>query len=146
MRSKKAECLSMGLSLVPLAAVLLCLPYRAFDFTPKRVPLTCEASAAFVFLTAKDEVAALKRARTAWQDSYRMRDFAQLPLGDLPEEVPLPKLTDAIDDFFADYHPLVRYMPPAYVPSSAAPAPERLPEHQAPSDDAAFSRRELLGF
>lgn len=146
MRSLSRELMSV-LTVVALSvAVVLVFPFDAVGFRPQRAPVSQSASAAFVSMTAEEQVAAMRSARTAWQvDSVGVRRLrADLSVGELPEDPSTSSLKVGLKPVRVGLQP-VGYGLQAYPCTQAAPAaaPIAKPKDE-PETRPAFSREELL--
>lgn len=144
MRSVRHELASVAVALALPVAVAVSFPYGAVGFGAAPCPPK-PACMAFVVLSAAEERAALRAAKTSWQVSAsgerRMR--VRLPLGDLPEEKLGPSVA------FGDMAPrpelpVVRYDVSPWVPSCAAGAAAEMAPSAPVRKEPVFSREELL--
>lgn len=130
------------------AGVVGAFPFSALDFEARHVPVSRDASAAFIVLTDEEESLALKVAKSAWQSeaSATQRMRVRLPLGELPEEEPSSPLEFHSDVFAVPEATPVAYPFPPGVPSQAAEVPRRLSPEPESVPAPAFSRDDLLNF
>ena len=147
MRSVRQEALAVAVVMATPAALLAVFPYGVFGFKAVAPRTSSRPSAAFVNLTAEEEAEALRAAKTSWQaEGTADRGMrAYLPLGELPEDVRKgPILGDgAMFGSCAAAAP-VEYGKPAWSPSQAADAPEKIKAVEEPPRPPAFSKEELL--
>ena len=147
-REIRGNLLSVAVVFTAVAAVAVVFPFDAVTFSPAKAKDGKGAFAAFVTLSHKEEVAAMKAAKSSWNAEAGgvRRIRAELFSVDLPESESEPSLR--LEDRFSGFAPSVvapGLMP--YQPSMAAPAPTKIPH--AKSDDegksaATFSREEML--
>lgn len=138
------EILSFSLVVSLPVAMALVFPYEAIGFKARGTASPGIAYAAFVTLSAEEESVAMKAARASWRVSASDVRAAELQIEELPER-PVSAVLG-----FGDRSPLapvkaLSYELPPYVPSSAAPAPRKLPLRSGPGNVPAFSKKELLG-
>ena len=138
------EMASFATTVVVSVAIAAVFPYGAVGFraSPADAPA---AAAAFVTLSADEEAAAMRAAKTSWQGDAGgvLRLRADLSFGELPEAghaavlgveartVPPPAS-------------VVPYGAPPFLPLLAAPPPQVIPAEPPEKVAPAFSREELL--
>ena len=130
---------------LPLA-LAFSLPYGVLGFSAAEGvrPKTC--TAAFVSLSAEDEDAAMRVAKSSWQvnaGGVRMMRV-DMSVGELPEEKVLPVIGEG-PSLSRPLPPLVDYGLPPLLPSRAAAAPARLADDGGnPAVGLPFPKEELL--
>jgi len=147
MRSVRQEALSVATVMAVPAALLSVFPFGVFSFKALSPQTVSKPSAAFVRLTAEEESDALRAAKTSWQaDGAAGRDmWTYLPLGELPEDTRNgPILGDGVWIGRQTAAAPVEYGTPAWRPSQAADAPEKIPVIEESPRPPVFSKEELL--
>ena len=126
------------------AAILASVPFDAIAFRAE-TKAARPPSAAFVSLSAEEEAAALRAAKTSWNSEAegvrRMR--AELRFGELPECASEPALGIADRMRRPQQQPQSSW-PPPYLPSQAAPAPAKIAPEKESERSPVFAREELL--
>lgn len=126
------------------AGIAAIFPFSAIGFRARLVAPR-EPSVAFVKLSAADETAVMRAAKTSWQGNAGniLRVRADLFLGDLPGGAEKETL-----DIAERSHPPrakdIDWAPPPYLPSLAAPPPQAIPEDAPDEEVPAFPKEELL--
>ncbi len=148
MRGGRSDFVSAAVVLASVCGVAVVFPFKVTSFEASAGEQAKETFASFVQLSAEDEAAAMKAAKSSWNAESgavrRMR--AELFSGELPEASEEPVL--ALGD--CPVRASVRVVSPSlspYLPSLAAPPPEAIePDKAAPYAVGvpAFSRDELL--
>lgn len=126
------------------AGIAAIFPFSAIEFRARPVAPR-EPSVAFVTLSAEDETAAMRAAKTSWQGNAGniLRVRADLFLGDLPDGAEKATL-DVAERSRPPRARDVDWAPPPYLPSLAAPPPQAIPEDAPDEEVQAFPREELL--
>lgn len=145
MRSWRSELLSLALVLAVPVLVVLVFPYQALEFRARMSTETPTRLAAYVTLTAEEEEAAIKAAKTSWrgEGSVNGQTRSELVLGELPAPDSSPVLTIE-SRTRPEFRQQSQECFPVYLPSQAAPLPNKLPDEGAERAKPAFSRQELL--
>lgn len=146
MRSVGSELCSLLIVLAVPLGMLAIFPLEAVSFKAAGAAGSVPAaSAAFVTLSAEEEQESLRRAKISWKNGdERTRhmwidlSFGRLPGLDLPPVLSIGERTRA-----EEFVPLQRGLSP-FVPSQAAPRPERIPHDRDDEPSTGFSREELL--
>lgn len=144
MKSLRSELVRTLVVLSAPLGSLAVFPYAAVGFKANSERRDGMPYVAFVCLTAEEEDAAMRTAKSAWQmeaDASR-REQAWLPLGELPEEAPGPILPQTGLRTPVVW-PHLPYPAPAWKPTAAAPAPVRIAPEPQP-ERPAFPRKDLL--
>ena len=145
MRGLAGEILSLITVLAIPVGIAAVFPLEVAGFRA-RTPRPATPCAAFVTLSADEEAAAMRAAKTSWQGDVGSvpRIRADLFIGELPGGAERESL-----DVSARSRPPraqdISWTPPPYLPSLAAPPPRPVPADAAPDETVqAFSRAELL--
>lgn len=147
MKALKYEIRSLVSVGILVGGISLAFPISSLAFRAEKVPIAREASAAFVILTPEKQSAALRAARTAWQNdataTERMR--VRFSLGELPEEQN-SVVYDPAERAFEEVNriqPLAYTIPP-FGTDAVAASPERITCAAERKKAPEFSREELL--
>lgn len=145
MKRARNEFLSLLVALSLPVAVFCVLPYSTLWFAARESPMAPSPFAAFVSLTPEEEAQAMRRAKSAGAGeasglSIRPSDLVMRVLSDdLP--APVVRLPDRARPPAPGR---VRFRPPPYLPTRAAPAPTGIPAEKDVPPAVGFSKEDLL--
>lgn len=146
MISIRSEILRVFLSAVTIAVTAAIFPYASIGFRAAAPEPVARPQFAFVALSADEEEAALRAAKSTWQTEPSADGRAQtrLALGELPEDPVEPVLEIGIQPpAGGDLTPIAYPIPP-WRPSVGAAATEKMKPAQPEQRPAAFPREDLL--
>ena len=126
------------------AAVAFVFPYEALLFRATEPPRR-EVGLAGVALTADQEAAAMRAAKTSWQvaEGGARRLRAEMPFAELPE-APRTSVLSAGERRRRETLGDMECGPSPYLPSRRAAPPQKIADGAAVAEPPPFSREELL--